>query len=127
MIVNEGVNMKKKVIFIVVGILVFIEIVLLGFFLYEEKLKEYASNKTYYNYFVQEPNVLYYPSEDGYIYAVADFTKQIENYENLINEKEYDEELLGELMAYDTIYMQPNRKHCALLPVDTIKKILKEE
>lgn len=83
MIVNEGVNMKKKVIFIVVGILVFIEIVLLGFFLYEEKLKEYASNKTYYNYFVQEPNVLYYPSEDGYIYAVADFTKQIENYENL--------------------------------------------
>ena len=51
----------------------------------------------------------------------------IENYENLINEKEYDEELLGELMAYDTIYMQPNRKHCALLPVDTIKKILKEE
>ena len=127
MIVNEGVNMKKKVIFIVVGILVFIEIVLLGFFLYEEKLKEGASNKTYYNYFVQEPNVLYYPSEDGYIYAVADFTKQIENYENLINEKEYDEELLGELMAYDTIYMQPNRKHCALLPVDTIKKILKEE
>lgn len=83
MIVNEGVNMKKKVIFIVVGILVFIEIVLLGFFLYEEKLKEGASNKTYYNYFVQEPNVLYYPSEDGYIYAVADFTKQIENYENL--------------------------------------------
>ena len=83
MIVNEGVNMKKKVIFIVVGILVFIEIVLLGFFLYEEKLKEDASNKTYYNYFVQEPNVLYYPSEDGYIYAVADFTKQIENYENL--------------------------------------------
>ena len=83
MIVNEGVNMKKKVIFIVVGILVFIEIVLLGFFLYEEKLKEGASSKTYYNYFVQEPNVLYYPSEDGYIYAVADFTKQIENYENL--------------------------------------------
>ena len=30
-------------------------------------------------------------------------------------------------MAYDTIYMQPNRKHCALLPGDTINKILKEE
>ena len=52
--------------------------------------------------------------------------KLISNYENLINEKEYDEELLGELMAYDNIYMQPNRKHCALLPVDTIKKILKQ-
>ncbi len=59
--------------------------------------------------------------------SVNEVKKLIENYENLINEKEYDEELLGELMAYDTIYMQPNRKHCALLPVDTIKKILKEE
>ena len=58
--------------------------------------------------------------------SVNEVKKLIENYENLINEKEYDEELLGELMAYDTIYMQPNRKHCALLPVDTIKKILKE-
>ena len=59
--------------------------------------------------------------------SVNEVKELIENYENLINEKEYDEELLGELMAYDTIYMQPNRKHCALLPVDTIKKILKEE
>ena len=59
--------------------------------------------------------------------SVSEVKELIENYENLINEKEYDEELLGELMAYDTIYMQPNRKHCALLPVDTIKKILKEE
>ena len=54
--------------------------------------------------------------------SVSEVKELIENYENLINEKEYDEELLGELMAYDTIYMQPNRKHCALLPVDTIKK-----
>ena len=80
---NGGEFMKKRVIFIVGGILIFIGIVLLGFFLYEEKLKEDTSSKTYYNYFVQEPNVLYYPSEDGYIYAVADFIKQIENYENL--------------------------------------------
>ena len=58
---------------------------------------------------------------------ISEVKKLIKNYENLIDEKEYDEKLLGELMAYDTIYMQPNRKHCALLPVDTIKKILKEE
>ncbi len=50
----------------------------------------------------------------------------ISNYENLINEQDYDENLLGELMAYDTIYLQPNRKTCALLPVNTIKKILKQ-
>ena len=29
-------------------------------------------------------------------------------------EKEYDEELLGELIVYDEIYKQPNRKKCAL-------------
>ena len=46
------------------------------------------------------------------------------NYENMINEKEYDEELLGELLVYDTIYRQPNRKMCALLPHNAIKKIL---
>lgn len=51
----------------------------------------------------------------------------IKNYENLIDERDYDEEKLGELMVFDTIYMQPNRKHCALLPTITIKKILKEE
>ena len=59
--------------------------------------------------------------------SVSDVKDLIENYEHLIDEQEYDEEKLGELMAYDTIYMQPNRKHCALLPVDTINKILKEE
>ena len=59
--------------------------------------------------------------------SVSEVQDLIENYENLIDEQEYNEEKLGELMAYDTIYMQPNRKHCALLPVDTIKKILKEE
>lgn len=59
--------------------------------------------------------------------SVDEVKDLIENYEHLIDEKDYDEEKLGELMAYDTIYMQPNRKHCALLPVDTIKKILKEE
>ena len=59
--------------------------------------------------------------------SVSDVKDLIENYEHLIDEQEYDEEKLGELMAYDTIYMQPNRKNCALLPVDTIKKILKEE
>ena len=58
--------------------------------------------------------------------SVLEVKELIKNYENLIDEKQYDEELLGELMAYDTIYMQPNRKHCALLPVDTINKILKE-
>ena len=48
----------------------------------------------------------------------------IVNYQNMINEQEYDKELLGELNVYDDIYMQPNRKKCALLPSDAVEKIL---
>lgn len=50
----------------------------------------------------------------------------IENYEHMINEEEYDKELLEEANCYDEIYKQPNRKKCALLPYEGLKKILKE-
>ncbi len=56
--------------------------------------------------------------------TVEEVKKILENYENMIDEKEYDESLLEELLAYNEIYLQPNRKKCALLPVETIKKIL---
>ena len=48
----------------------------------------------------------------------------LNNYENMINEKEYDENVLGELLVYDEIYLQPNRKKCALLPFESLKKII---
>ncbi|MBP5679043.1 MAG: SUF system NifU family Fe-S cluster assembly protein [Bacilli bacterium] len=48
----------------------------------------------------------------------------LENYRNMIEEKEYDEELLGELTVYDQISKQPNRKNCALLPNVAIEKLL---
>ena len=48
------------------------------------------------------------------------------NYKNMINEKEYDEDVLGELNVYDEIYKQPNRKNCALLPDVAIEKLLGE-
>ncbi|MBR6136933.1 MAG: SUF system NifU family Fe-S cluster assembly protein [Bacilli bacterium] len=50
----------------------------------------------------------------------------ITNYKNMIDEKEYDEDVLGELNAYDEIYKQPNRKNCALLPEIAIEKLLGE-
>jgi nitrogen fixation NifU-like protein len=50
----------------------------------------------------------------------------IKNYQNMINEEDYDKELLGELNAYDEVYMQPNRKKCALLPSNAVEKILDE-
>lgn len=48
----------------------------------------------------------------------------VENYENMIDEKEYDSNLLGELIVYNEIYRQPNRKKCALLPFESVKKII---
>ena len=46
------------------------------------------------------------------------------NYKNMIEDKEYDEELLGELNVYDNINKQPNRIKCALLPEVAIDKML---
>ena len=48
------------------------------------------------------------------------------NYYNMIDEKEYDEELLGELNAYSEIYLQPNRKKCAIFPFETLKKVFEK-
>lgn len=50
----------------------------------------------------------------------------IENYNNMINELEYDEDLLKELIVFDDIYLQPARKNCALLPSKCARKILGE-
>ncbi len=50
----------------------------------------------------------------------------LDNYENMINEKEYDSNILGEALVYDEIYKQQNRKHCALLPWNGIRKLLEK-
>ena len=50
----------------------------------------------------------------------------IENYKNMINEENYDKELLGELNVYDEIGKQANRKNCALLPSVAVEKMLGE-
>ena len=51
----------------------------------------------------------------------------IDNYERMINELPYEEDVLGELNIYNEVYKQPSRKKCALLPMDSIKKIVEEE
>ena len=48
------------------------------------------------------------------------------NYKNMIEEKDYDRDILGELNVYDQICKQPNRKNCALLPMVSVEKILKK-
>ena len=42
----------------------------------------------------------------------------------MINEEEYDSSKLEELNVYDTVYKQPNRKNCALLPFRAVGEIL---
>ena len=56
--------------------------------------------------------------------SVDEAKKILINYKNMIEDKEYDEELLGELNVYDNINKQPNRIKCALLPEEAIDKML---
>ncbi|MEG0826409.1 MAG: iron-sulfur cluster assembly scaffold protein, partial [Bacilli bacterium] len=50
-----------------------------------------------------------------------------QNYQNMIEEKAYNETILEEAIVYNDIYKQPNRKKCALLPWWGIEKALKEK
>ena len=53
--------------------------------------------------------------------------KQIyNNFLNMIDEKEYNEEVLEEAIVYDDIYKQPNRKKCVLLPWWGIEKVINQ-
>ena len=56
--------------------------------------------------------------------TVDEALKIIENYQNMIDEKDYDGIILEEAIIYNDIYKQPNRKKCALLPWNGIKEVL---
>lgn len=58
--------------------------------------------------------------------SIIDAKTLLENYKNMINEKDYDENLLEELVVYDEIYLQPNRKNCALLPGKAIERLIEK-
>lgn len=50
----------------------------------------------------------------------------IDNYLQMINEEEYDSEVLKELLVYDDTSKQPSRIKCATLSASGIKKFLEE-
>ena len=56
--------------------------------------------------------------------TLEEANKILSNYQNMINEEKYNPEILGELNAFDKIYMQPARKNCALLSSKSAVKIL---
>lgn len=59
--------------------------------------------------------------------TVKEAQEIIDNYNNMIDEKTYDENLLGEANAFSGISKQANRKKCALLPFMGLEKILLEK
>ena len=58
--------------------------------------------------------------------TVEEAKKIINNYYNMIDEKEYDSGILEQANVYDDIYKQPNRKKCALLSWWGADKLVKE-
>ena len=50
----------------------------------------------------------------------------LNNFLDMLDEKEYDEEVLEEAFVYSDTYKQPNRKKCVLLPWWGIEKILEK-
>ena len=56
--------------------------------------------------------------------SISEANVLMDNYYNMIDEKEYDKEILGELNAYCEIYKQPNRKKCAIFPFEVLKKVI---
>ena len=51
----------------------------------------------------------------------------IDNYLKMINEEEYDKEVLKELLVFDDTSNQPSRIKCATLSANGIKKFLEED
>lgn len=50
----------------------------------------------------------------------------LKNYNNMIDEKEYDSEVLEQAIVYNDVYKQPNRKKCVLLPWWGMEKAIEE-
>ena len=51
----------------------------------------------------------------------------LNNYFNMIEEQEYDSQLLGEAIVYDDIYKQPSRKTCATLFARGISNVINDK
>lgn len=49
----------------------------------------------------------------------------IENYKNMIDEKEYNFDILKEAIVYSDISKEPNRKNCALLTWNGMEELIK--
>jgi nitrogen fixation NifU-like protein len=58
--------------------------------------------------------------------TISEVEELMKNYYNMIEEKEYNEDILEEACCYDEIYKQQNRKGCATIPWKGIEKAIRE-
>lgn len=59
--------------------------------------------------------------------SIKEVKEYVENFESMVYEKPYNENLLGEALVYNEIYKQESRKTCATLPYTALLKSLKQE
>ena len=58
--------------------------------------------------------------------SVQEVKDILNKYKDMIYEKDYDKDKIGELVVYEEISKQPNRINCALLPLVAVEKMLEE-
>ena len=58
--------------------------------------------------------------------SVSEAKDYINNFINMVNEKNYDKDILNEAYVYEDIYKQSSRKTCATLPYRGILKVLEK-
>ena len=57
---------------------------------------------------------------------ISEVNNILNNYYNMIEEHEFDREILGECCVYDDIYKQPSRKTCVTLFARGIEKVIND-
>lgn len=55
---------------------------------------------------------------------ISEVKEYITNFENMVYERDYDENILGEAIVYNEIYKQESRKTCATLPYTALLKVI---
>ena len=58
--------------------------------------------------------------------TIEEAKEYINNFLNMVNEKEYNKDLLNEGLVYEDIYKQSSRKTCASLPYRGIVEVLEK-
>ena len=58
--------------------------------------------------------------------TIEEAKNYINNFNAMVDEKEYDKSILNEALAYDEIYKQKSRKTCATLPYTAVIKAIEK-